>query len=62
MDAITIKTVEQFIAQVRADSAGWPYKWFRGEPAADTPLIPKLYRLRPDGARGMKTRCFNCSE
>ena len=49
MDAITIKTVEQFIAQVRADSAGWPYKWFRGEPAADTPLIPKLYRLRPDG-------------
>lgn len=49
MDAITIKTVEQFIAQVRADSAGWLFKWFRGEPAGDTPLIPKLYRPRPDG-------------
>ena len=49
MDAITIKTVEQFVTQVRADSTGWPYKWFRGEPAGDTPLLPKLYRPRPDG-------------
>jgi len=49
MDAITIKTVEQFIVQIRADSAEWPHKWFRGEPAGDTPLVPKLYRLPPDG-------------
>lgn len=49
MDGVTIHSVEEFVGQVRADSAGWPYLWFRGEPRVDGPLVPKLYRLRADG-------------
>lgn len=49
MDGTTIQSVEEFIAAVRKDSTGWAYVWFRGEPKSDTPLVPKLCRLRRDG-------------
>lgn len=49
MDGTRIRSVEDFIGVVRDDSAGWPFVWFRGEPNSDTPLVPKLYRLRSDG-------------
>lgn len=47
-----IRSVEEFIVAVRADSASWSVeqpRWFRGEPASDTPLVPGLYR-RLDGS------------
>jgi hypothetical protein len=43
-----ISSVEEFIGRVRTESAGWPHRWFRGEPCVDTALVPKLYRPRPD--------------
>ena len=50
MDTTTIiRSTEAFIAQIRSDRSGWSYAWFRGEPKIGTPLVPKLYRLRPDG-------------
>lgn len=49
MNETTVRSVEEFIAAVRRDSADWSYVWFRGEPTAPTALVPKLYRLRPDG-------------
>lgn len=49
MDATIIRSVEEFIGRAKADSAEWPYVWFRGEPISDTPLVPKIYRLRPEG-------------
>src|SRR5215469_7494295 len=42
-----IKTIENFIEAVRADSTSWngkEPKWFRGEPRSLTPLLPTLYR------------------
>ena len=45
-----IATVEEFIEATGKDSTGWPYVWFRGEPGnVSTPLVPRLYRPRPDG-------------
>jgi hypothetical protein len=48
-----LKTVEEFISTIRADSDKWPVhqpRWFRGEPAKTvTPLLPRLYRT-PHGA------------
>jgi hypothetical protein len=49
MNATTIRSIEEFIGRVRSDCFGWPYAWFRGEPKVNTPLVPKLYRLRQDG-------------
>jgi hypothetical protein len=49
METKVIRSVEQFIREVKADSAGWPCVWFRGEPKVATPLLPKLYRLKGDG-------------
>jgi hypothetical protein len=47
-----IRSVKDFIVRVKTDSEGWPHVWFRGEPSdVDTPLLPKLYRPRKDGAR-----------
>jgi hypothetical protein len=48
-ETVTIRSVEQFIPQVREDTAGWPYVWFRGEPGYDPPLLPRLYRSRERG-------------
>jgi hypothetical protein len=42
-----MKTIEEFITAVRTDSSSWDQKepkWFRGEPASATPLLPTLYR------------------
>ena len=42
-----IKSIENFIEAVRADSTSWnptEPKWFRGEPLSLTPLLPTLYR------------------
>lgn len=51
IEATTISSVEDFIVKVKADSEGWPYAWFRGEPGnVPTPLLPRLYRPRPDGS------------
>ena len=49
MDMTTIRSIEEFIARIRNDRAGWSYPWFRGEPKGDTPLVPKLYRPEPAG-------------
>jgi hypothetical protein len=49
MGETTIGSTEEFVGRIRSDRAGWPYAWFRGEPKVSTPLVPKLYRLRPDG-------------
>src|SRR5215471_15434185 len=41
-----IKSIENFIEAVRADSTSWnpeEPKWFRGEPRSPTPLLPTLY-------------------
>jgi hypothetical protein len=47
-----IRSVDDFIVKVKADSEGWSHVWFRGEPAdVDTPLLPKLYRPRKDGSK-----------
>jgi hypothetical protein len=43
----TIKSIENFIEAVRADTTSWnpkEPKWFRGEPRSPTPLLPTLYR------------------
>lgn len=42
-----IESVEQFMAAIRSESTSWPLeqpRWFRGEPAGNTPLVPSLYR------------------
>lgn len=40
-----ISTIEKFISKVREDCKNWKsFPWFRGEPASETPLVPKLYR------------------
>jgi len=47
-----IRSVEDFIVAIREDSSSWPVeqpRWFRGEPASNTPLVPSLYR-HPDGS------------
>lgn len=43
-----IQSVEKFIEAVRNGSSEWhpkEPKWFRGEPACKTPLVPSLYRV-----------------
>jgi len=43
-----IKSIENFIEAVRADSTSWnpkEPKWFRGEPRSLTPLLPAHRRL-----------------
>ncbi len=45
-----IDSIEELIAKIRDDSSQWPEdhpRWFRGEPATKTRLIPKLYRREP---------------
>jgi hypothetical protein len=47
-----IRSVEEFVIAVRDDSSAWALeqpRWFRGEPAGETPLVPGLYR-RDDGS------------
>lgn len=45
-----VRSVEDYIEKVRRDSDGWSLAWFRGEPGnVSTPLLPRLYRPRPDG-------------
>lgn len=52
-----VKTLEQFISQVKADAAGWANVWFRGEPGdTKTPLLPKVYRPRSDGTNHKENR------
>jgi hypothetical protein len=50
-----IRDVHRFIYQVEKDISSWEEiekPIFRGEPnVKDTPLLPKLYRKRPDGSR-----------
>lgn len=48
----TVRSIEQFIKQIREDYITWntkTYPWFRGEPNSETPLLPKLYRKKKDG-------------
>ena len=53
----TVRSVEDFIGKVKADSAGWPHVWFRGEPGqVDTPLVPRVYRPRKDGTKHNENR------
>jgi hypothetical protein len=45
-----IRSIEEFITAVREDSSAWKPeepKWFRGEPASTTALVPTLYRRGP---------------
>jgi len=47
-----IQSIDEFITCVRNDFQSWNTKtspWFRGEPVSETPLLPKLYRPKPDG-------------
>lgn len=47
-----ILSVDEFIRRICDDFQAWNTStdpWFRGEPDCDTPLLPKLYRPRPDG-------------
>jgi hypothetical protein len=49
-----IKSLEEFLATVRTHKAasGQQLVWFRGEPkGVKTSLLPRLYRLRPDGGK-----------
>lgn len=49
-----IRSVEEFVAAVRENSAAWPLeqpRWFRGEPGAETPLVPGLYRRAEGSSR-----------
>ena len=50
-----ISSVEEFVAEVRAESSQWPEeqpRWFRGEPGnADKPLLPSLYRYAHGSSR-----------
>lgn len=48
MNDSRLRSVEGAIDRIRQDRAGWPHAWFRGEPNGCTPLVPKLYRPRPD--------------
>jgi len=53
MSGNQIDSIEQFISQIRIDYLGWNtvnHPWFRGEPESETPLLPKLYRKKKDGA------------
>ncbi len=48
-----ISAVVGFITRVRRVYQAWGsprYIWFRGEPTSDTPLLPSLYRPKPDGS------------
>lgn len=48
-----ISTVVGYITRVRQEYSAWEspeYVWFRGEPDCDTPLLPSLYRPKPDGS------------
>lgn len=49
-----VGAIHTFIKHVNRDYASWDTKakpWFRGEPETDvTPLLPKLYRKKPDGS------------
>lgn len=47
-----IQSVEEFVRRISVEYSLWntaTYPWFRGEPASTTPLLPRLYRPRPDG-------------
>lgn len=54
-----VKSIPDFINRIKRDSKGWGIPpWFRGEPDSprdvnnnSTHLIPKVYRLKPDGSR-----------
>ncbi len=52
----SISSLEEFIGRVRTDRADWLHAWFRGEPAVATALLPKLYRLKPDGGQRDENR------
>lgn len=50
MNGDLVESVEELIAAIRSQSAEWPSahpRWFRGEPAVNTRLTPKLYRIMP---------------
>jgi hypothetical protein len=47
-----IATVAGFITKIQKQYKRWEaprYVWFRGEPECDTPLLPSLFRRKPDG-------------
>lgn len=49
-----INSLENYIHHVRDDRSSWgrsAIAWFRGEPSVHTPLLPKVYRLKPDGGK-----------
>lgn len=49
-----IRSVEEFVVTVREGSSTWPLeqpRWFRGEPAGITPLVPGLYRFAEGSSR-----------
>lgn len=48
-----ITTIRSFITKAKAQHTAWAspqYLWFRGEPLVETRLLPKLYRVKPDGS------------
>lgn len=50
MNGDPIRSIDEFVARIRQVSSHWPAghpRWFRGEPAVENPLIPKLYRHLP---------------
>lgn len=54
-----IQNVESFISAVKKAYLSWDTQaspWFRGEPESKTPLLPKLYRPRPDGKKLIENR------
>ncbi len=50
-----VGTIHTFVKHVLHDYSSWDTNakpWFRGEPNTNTtPLLPKLYRRRPDGSK-----------
>ena len=48
-----INSIEEFIIQIRKEYSEWKtgtFPWFRGEPESKTPLLPRVYRKKPDGS------------
>ena len=54
-----IASIRTYVNLILRDYYSWETDsrlWFRGEPISDTPLLPKLYRARPDGSKYNENR------
>lgn len=44
VETAEVRSVEEFLAKIRAWSQGWDHRWFRGEPPCDSPLVSRVRR------------------